>query len=73
MFAECNTHLFNPAVLSPLPLLSSLDQAAASLSQLCRTRVRSVRRRQLIGVDRVKNLDEREGGWEGDTTEGSTG
>lgn len=76
MFAECNTHLFNPAVLSPLPLFSSLDQAAASLSQLCRTRVRSarsVRRRQLIGVDTVKNQDEREGGWEGDTTEGSTG
>lgn len=52
----------------PLPLLSSLDQAAASLSQLCRTRVRSVRsvrRRQLIGVDTVKNQDEREGGWGG--------
>lgn len=53
---------------SPPLLLSSLDQAAASLSQLCRTRVRSVRsvrRRQLIGVDTVKNQDEREGGREG--------
>lgn len=69
------THIFSIPLLCP-PLLSSLDQAAASLSQLCRTRVRSVRsvrRRQLIGVDTVKNQDEREGGWEGDTTEGSTG
>lgn len=69
------THIFSIPLSCP-PLLSSLDQAAASLSQLCRTRVRSVRsvrRRQLIGVDTVKNQDEREGGWEGDTTEGSTG
>lgn len=58
------THIFS-ILLSCPPLLSSLDQAAASLSQLCRTRVRSVRsvrRRQLIGVDTVKNQDEREGG-----------
>lgn len=57
-----------PPPPSPPLLLSSLDQAAASLSQLCRTRVRSVRsvrRRQLIGVDTVKNQDEREGGREG--------